>query len=263
MGNHYSLLEQTKQDTECIGLNTFISSLKASPDSLETLSALLEALPASLRALHKEIFIYIFENLNTKSMVAVIRTCKYFQLIGEYISKLDMDICYIGPVYDDVILQFLNGFNCPFKYILQDKNLGSWVKLKPLIQGIKNSRCFTKALFWVQEENLNDDTLQLLQRFISEYPQTSILFWKGDSVLFEQVLLSHELEKLESLEYICISGGYPSKNWPQFFNKFPKLKCVYLKPSIKDSVREIWTVNTKTRFIMDRVYIQLLSDNIE
>jgi hypothetical protein len=138
--------------------------------------------------LFKEILIYIFETLDTKAMAAVIRTCKYFQLIGEYVSKSDMEICYIGPPETDVRDIFFSNFKYPFDYVSSKLNLVEpWVKFKPVIQGSEtkiSSGCSTKALFWVQEKNVKDDTLQLLQRFVSECPQTPILFWKGKEVQY-------------------------------------------------------------------------------
>jgi hypothetical protein len=73
--------------------------------------------------LFKEILIYIFETLDTKAMAAVIRTCKYFQLIGEYVSKSDMEICYIGPPETDVRDIFFSNFKYPFDYVSSKLNL--------------------------------------------------------------------------------------------------------------------------------------------
>jgi hypothetical protein len=220
-------------------------------ESIELKNFSSETFPLSLGTLHKDILVCIFKNLNRKSIIAVIRTCKYFQSIWESVLEPDMCICYIGPGDADVSDQLLGDFEYPLKYILSDLKLGSWVKFKPVIQGIKNSRCSMKALFWVQENDVKDDTLQLLRQFIFECPQTPILFWKGNPILFEHVLLPHELEKLMSLEYLCISGGYLSMDWPQFFNQFPKLKCIYFSPSTIDGVSTDWILNTRTIFIMD------------
>jgi hypothetical protein len=149
-----------------------------------------------------------------------------------------------------------------------------------VIQGSKigtSSECSTKALFWVQKGCVRNDTLKLLQWFVSECPQTPILFWEGDPIFFGHVpsyqeleissqeleKSSQELEKLKSLEYLCIRGGCLLKDWPKFFDQFPKLRCIYFRPSGLHYTRTTWTVNTQRTFIMDHACIQIKSGTIE
>jgi hypothetical protein len=215
----------------------------------------------SLRTLYKELLLYIFEKLDTESVVAVMITCKDFRLISEHVSKSFVDIWYIGPPEIDVRERFFSNFKYPFDYASSKLNLVEpWVKFKPVIQGSEteiSSGCSTKALFWVQEDDdVKDDTLQLLRRFVSECPQTRILFLKGSPALFEYVQLPDEFKL--SLEYLFINCDHLSEDWPQFFEQFPKLKCVYFRLDGPYWMTATWTVNTEKPllFIMDRTRIQ-------
>jgi hypothetical protein len=228
-----------------------------------------EPKPPSLETLHKEIILYIFEMLDTKSVVAVIITCKDFHLISEHVSKSFVDIWYIRPLgVGNVRDIFFEDFEYPFDYVTSKLNLVKpWVKFKQVIQGSKTeifSGCSTKALFWVQEEDyVKNDTLQLLQRFIYECPQTRILFWKGSPILFDHTLLPHEFKKLRSLEYLFIDCSDSHEDWPQFFNQFPGLKCIYFRPSGL-CYMPTWTVDTQRTllFIMDHACIREKSDTL-
>jgi hypothetical protein len=260
------------QKAESIELKTFSSSLKTS---------------LSLGTLHKDIILCIFRRLDMCHIVAMVMACKYFKSIWDSVSELDMCIYVIVP--KDIIVgwKLFRYSKYPLKYILRGLNLGPWLKFKPVIQGSKieiSSGYSTKALFWVQKGCVENDTLKLLQRFVSECPQTFILFWEGDPIFFgHEILLYQELEilsqefekssqefekssqepeKLKSLEYLCVRGGCLLKDWPKFFDQFPKLKCVYFRSNGLHHPTT-WTVNTQKTFIMDFACIQIKSGTIE
>jgi hypothetical protein len=227
----------------------------------------------SLGTLRENIILCIFRRLDMCHIIAMVMTCKYFKSIWDSVSELDMCIYVIVP--KDIIVgwKFFRHSKYPLKYILRGLNLGPWLKFKPVVQGSKieiSSGYSTKALFWVQEGCIGNNTLELLQRFVSECPQTSILFWEGDPIFFgHEILLyqeleksSQELEKLKSLEYLCVRGGCLLKDWSKFFNQFPKLKCVYFK-SNGLPYTTTWTVNTPKTFIMDFACIQIRSGTIK
>jgi hypothetical protein len=222
-----------------------------------------------LGTLYKELFIHIFEMLDTESIVAVIITCRYFQLINKCVSKSFMDIYCIKPLrVDNVREKFFANFKYPLGYVIPKLNLvvEPWVKFKQVVQGSKtkiSSGCSTKALFWIQENDVKNNTSQLLQQFVSECPQTRILFLKGSPALFEYVQLPDEFKL--SLEYLFINCDHLSEDWPQFFEQFPKLKCVYFGLDGRGWMTTTWTVNTQKPllFIMDNTILKKESGNIK
>jgi succinate dehydrogenase/fumarate reductase cytochrome b subunit len=208
----------------------------------------------SLGTLGKDIILSIFKRLDMCHIVAMVMACKYFKSIWESVSELDM--CIYTIVLDAAASwKLLHHFKYPLKYVLQDLNLGPWLKFKPVIQGSKigtSSECSTKALFWVQKGCVRNDTLKLLPSY-QELEISSQELEKS----------SQELEKLKSLEYLCIRGGCLLKDWPKFFDQFPKLRCIYFRPSGLHYTRTTWTVNTQRTFIMDHACIQIKSGTIE
>jgi hypothetical protein len=232
-----------KKEGEDYELNTFSSSKEISPYFLKTSPALFGIIPI-------EIVLYIFELLNMSSRAAVVITCKYFKSIWKSVKKLLMEIRYITPekvVLNWQLLQcFERAFERIFRYLAES-----------------SPKYPTKALLWIHNNRLSDDTLKLLRVFVSEYPRTPILFWKGDPISFVNIELSHEFIKLQSLKYLCISGGSLGLTWPRFFHNFEHLELIYFIPSTIDDVSEVWTMNTlETLFIMERIVIEPLSGNI-
>jgi hypothetical protein len=230
-------------EIECIELKT------SSPLS-ETSLSLLETSSPSLGTLHKDTLLRIFEMLEMKSMVAVARTCKYFQSIYESVKK-PMDIYHIK--LDDMVVDWEL---CDFKYAL--KYISQY-----LIKS--SSKCPTEALSWIQEKEVTAKLLILLEWFVSKYPQASTLFLKGQSIFFGTHEIHDRFLKLKSLKYLCISGGSPSQDWSWFLGQFKKLELVYFAPGQLWKYEEkILVLDTeKTVFIMDSVDIILLFGEIK
>jgi hypothetical protein len=228
-----------KKEGEDYELNTFSSSKEISPYFLKTSPALFGIIPI-------EIVLYIFELLNMSSRTAMVVTCRYFKSIWKSVKELLMEIHYIIPKKDVVVnWQFLQCFERAFERIFQ-------------YLAESSPEYPTKALLWVHNNRSSDDALRLLQGFVFEYPKTPILFLKGDPITFVSKKLVGQFIKLKSLEYICMSGGRLNMNWSLFFNQFPKLKCVYFRPSIIDNVLAVtWTMNNthEILFIMEHVEI--------
>jgi hypothetical protein len=122
-----------------------------------------------------------------------------------------------------------------------------------------------KVLF-VHDKNLGNEELKLLESFVSQHPQTPILFWEGNPMFNEFTVSYQSLKKLRSLEYVYISNGCAGENWPKFNNQFEQLKLVYFASTqqCNEHKEQTWTINTwKTLFMMDFVDIEPLSDNIK
>jgi hypothetical protein len=267
MGQSYTL-----QEREWIKL-TFSSLLKTSPSSLKTSLSSLETSPSSsktsslsLGTLPKDIVLIIFVRLDVISITAVEITCKYFKSIWESVPKPRMYIQPIVPKNDAVDWKSLPSFRDSFEYISQDLKLRSLSKFKPVVPEGKNESSLeypTKALL-IQVKNLGNNELQLLESFISKYPQPPILFLEEDPRSFRTLILYQLLNTLHSLEYLCINGGCLYDNWPGFINRLKRLKLFYFIPNELHYIENEWTINTpKTVFIMDYVSIEPLSGNIK
>jgi hypothetical protein len=233
-------MQEEEQDYE---LETFSSS-KIPPPFL-TFSASFETLPIDM-------VLCILEKLNMSSRAAVVVTCKYFNSIWESVKKLVMYMHHITPKGIVVNWQLLQCFEHVFKYVFQDLT-------------INPSKCPKKALLWVHNNCLSDDALELLREFVSEYPQTSILFWKGDPISSVDKKLVAQFVKLKSLRCLFMSGGYSNMNWPGFFSVFKQLIMIYFRPStINGTKKVIWIVDNKQAilFIMELVEIEPISGNI-
>jgi hypothetical protein len=233
-------------------LNTSSSSKEISPPFLKTLSASFETLPVDM-------VLCILELLNMSSRAAVVVTCKYFNSIWESVKKILMHIHYIIPekipkkIPKRMVLnwQLLQCFEHAFECILQ--NLAGNSPEYP-----------TKALLWVHKNRLSGNALKLLRGFVSQYPQTPILFLKGDPISSVSRKLSNLFIKLQSLKCLHISGGYLNKTWPRFFHKFEQLGLIYFIPSTIDNVSTTWNMNTpRTLFIMEFVEIEPVFGNIK
>jgi hypothetical protein len=271
MGQSYTLPERVKRRIIWIKL-TFSSSLKTS--SLLETPLLLETSPSSsgtfsllLRTLPKDILLIIFRMLDMISMTEVEITCKYFKLIWESVPEPGMYMYPIVPKNVVVGWQWLYGFRYALKYIFQDLKLQSLSEFELVVPEGKaesSPEYSTKALL-VPNKNLGNDELQLLQSFISKYPQTPILFCGKDPRLFKiSSELCQSLKKLGSLKYLCINDGCLDDDWSNFFNRFKQLKLVYFTPREEYCVQTIWTINTpETVFIMDFIAIESLSGTLE
>jgi hypothetical protein len=127
----------------------------------------------------------------------------------------------------------LDGFGYSLEYIFQDLKLQFLSKFKLTVPERKaeNSPKYPTEALLIQDRNLTRYEFKLLQSFVSQHPQTTILFWGGDPVFRETLILCRLLVKLCSLEYLCISNGHLNINWPRFFNQFKRLKLVYFTPN--------------------------------
>jgi hypothetical protein len=226
-------------------------SLETSPSLSETFPALLETSPTSLKTLPKEMVLCILEKLNMKSRVLMGMTCKYLKSIYESIKKQIINIENITLNDKDVHWKLLRDFEHAFEYIFQYLSESS-------------PECSKKALLWVQNYESNDE-LKLLREFVFQYPQTPILFWKGDTISFVNMTPAGQFSKLKSLKYLCISGGCLSVDWPIFFHGFKQLKLIYFRQNKVYCSESIWAMNIQeeTLFIMDLVEIEKIFGNIE
>jgi hypothetical protein len=282
MGQSYTLPERVKQSIIWIKLafspleispllgiqlllETSLSSLETSPLLISPSS--LEISSLSLRTLSKDILLIIFKRLDVRSVTALEITCKYFKSIWESVPGPYMYMDFI-PQVKFVDFQFLRRFRYLSKCISQDMKLRSLSEFNLVVSEGKTESSieyFTKALL-VQDKNLEDDELKLLESFVSKHPQTPILFWGGNPMFHEISISCRSLKKMRSLEYVCISNGCFSGNWPEFFNQFEQLKLVYFAPTKRcnEDEEQTWTINTrKTLFIMEFVVIKRVSGTLE
>jgi hypothetical protein len=223
----------------------------------------------SLGTLHKDIVSYIFRILDIYSMRAMAVTCRKFKLLYESDETKIMKIVYAVSSNKVLNQQHVHDLEYPLKLLCWESGLLSWPKFKPAVRRreIKSSPGgYKKAFLWIDEGKVVCKVFQTFKESISECSDAFILFLKGNPVFFQYNLpvFTKEPVKRSSLEYLCISGGSLSADWPKFISWFENLKWIYFKPSGRYGEIATWTITNKQkiRFIIDSADIKINSGNV-